>query len=214
MRIAVIDYHKGNLSSVARALARAGAEPVVTDDPASIAKTDALVLPGVGAFADAMGYMVESGQAEVVKAAIAEGKAFLGICLGMQLLFSRGDEGAPEGEWVEGLGVLEGSCTRLVSDRLKVPHMGWDQIDVTERGARSRLLAGVPEGCNMYFTHSYALGDDTDPDCVLAYTHYARSFASVVGAGNVYGCQFHPEKSSRTGAVIIDNFVAAARGRA
>ena len=236
-RIAVVDYHKGNLSSVVRGLARAGAEAAASDDPAAIATADALVIPGVGAFYDAVEFMHASGQDEAILAAAAAGKPILGICLGLQLLFDRGDEGVPAGgdavepaadgygaglepgavfaaegrRWVRGLGLMPGSCTRLESCRLKVPHVGWDQAHMTPAGAADPLLAGVPEGADVYFTHSYAVDDDADDACVLARTHYARSFPCVARSGSVWGCQFHPEKSSATGARILVNFVQIAR---
>lgn len=210
MAIVVVDYHKGNLSSVARGLVRAGGEALISDEPAAIASADAVVLPGVGSFADAMAFVDGSGQGDAILDVVAAGRPFLGICLGLQLLFDRGDEGASdEGrEWVEGLGVFSGSCTRLESTRLKVPHVGWDSLDVTPLGRECPLLAGVPEGTNMYFTHSYAVADDADSSVVAARTHYVRSFPSVVWRGNVFGTQFHPEKSSGTGARILENFVA------
>lgn len=215
--IVVVDYHKGNLSSVERGLVAAGAAAHVSDKAAHVAMADAIVLPGVGSFEDAMGFMRESGQADAIVCAVRSGVPFLGICLGMQLLFDRGDErtvahGADD-VWADGLGVLSGSCTRLVSSRLKVPHVGWDQLDITPRGEVCPLLAGVPQGCNMYFTHSYAVDDDVEPSIVTSYTHYARSFASGVWVNNVYGVQFHPEKSSGAGMRVLRNFVSVVTGR-
>lgn len=236
-QIAVVDYHKGNLSSVVRGLERAGAEALASDDPAAIAAADALVIPGVGAFFDAIEFMHESGQDGAILDAAGAGKPVLGICLGLQLLFDRGDEGVPaegaaeepvdatgaglmpgavftaEGRrWVRGLGLMRGSCTRLESSRLKVPHVGWDQLHKTPVGAADPLLAGVPEGADVYFTHSYAVADDADAACVLARTHYTRSFPCVARSGNVWGCQFHPEKSSALGARILGNFVEIVQG--
>lgn len=221
--IVVIDYHKGNLSSVRRGLMRAGWDNVVvSDDPAAIRGAAGLVLPGVGAFYDAITFMRESGQAAAIVGAIRAGTPILGICLGLQLLLARGDEGVPQDEpgapWVAGLGLLEGSCTRLSSERLKVPHVGWDQIHVSGEGRSCPLLSGVPEGANVYYTHSYAAADDVDPGQVAARTHYVRSFAGVMWEGNVFGCQFHPEKSSGTGLAILRNYVnvvraASARGK-
>lgn len=236
--IAVVDYHKGNLMSVARGLARAGALPLVTDDPAAIARADGIVLPGVGAFHDAAVFMHEAGQDAAVVDAVAAGTPFLGICLGLQLLFERGDEGVPperealpaadaygkglatgavfeaEGRrWTRGLGILPGSCTLLPSRRLKVPHVGWNQVHLTPAGRSCPVLAGFPEGANVYFTHSFALDGDVAPEDVAAHTHYACTFASVVWHGNIFGCQFHPEKSSARGHEIIENFVRVAARR-
>lgn len=217
--IVVIDYHKGNLSSVRRGLMRAGWDDVVvSDDPAAIRVAAGLVLPGVGAFYDAITFMRGSGQDAAVLAAVAAGTPILGICLGLQLLLGRGDEGvprdAPGAPWVTGLGLLGGSCTRLDSARLKVPHVGWDQLHVTEEGRACPLLAGVPEGANVYYTHSYAAADDVDAAQVAARTHYTRSFAGVMWEGNVFGCQFHPEKSSGTGLAILRNYVSIVRASA
>lgn len=213
--IVVVDYHKGNLLSVARGLSEVGGEAEVTDDPARIAEAAGVVLPGVGAFEDAMAYLRQSGQDEAILSAIGRGVPFLGICLGLQLLFERGDErcdGALHGSddperWVAGLGVLPGSVSRL-RGRLKVPHVGWDQVHMTPAGAADPLLAGFAEGANMYFTHSYAVAGDADAADVLARTHYTRSFPCIVRHGNVWGCQFHPEKSSALGQRILKNFVS------
>ena len=210
-KIVVVDYHGGNLLSVARGLSDAGGSVTVTDDPAAIRGAAGLLLPGVGGFEDAMGYVGPSGQGEALVDAIGRGVPFLGICLGLHLLFERGDESA-DGSWVRGLGVLAGSVTRLESGRLKVPHVGWDQVHLTGHGRECPLLAGVPEGANVYFTHSYAVGDDVDPAVVAARTHYARSFASAVWSGNVFGVQFHPEKSSARGLGILRNFVGLVEG--
>lgn len=220
--IVVVDYHKGNLLSVARGLDDVGAEAIVTDDPRRIAAADAVVLPGVGSFEDAMGYMTESGQDRAVVEACRRGVPFLGICLGLQLLFDRGDERVDgiehadddPGRWVAGLGLVGGSVTRLRSDRLKVPHVGWDQIHLTDHGRACPLFDGVPEGANAYFTHSYAVDSDVDWALVSTRTHYVRSFASSVWRDNVFGVQFHPEKSSGVGLRILRNFAAMAEGGA
>ena len=212
--IVIVDYHKGNLRSVERGLVEAGGTAVVTDDPAAIAAADALVLPGVGSFGDAAAYLGESGQREALLAALGRGVPFLGICLGLQLLFERGSE-TDDGSWAAGLGVMTGSATRLESARLKVPHVGWDQLDLTPLGRSCPLFADVAEGAHVYFTHSYALADDVPAELVTARTHYARSFASAVWDGaNTYGVQFHPEKSSAVGLQILRNFVRLAGGAA
>ena len=176
----------------------------------------------MGAFYDAIAFMRESGEEAAVLDAVAAGIPLLGICLGLQLFFERGDEGVPadegtvadgnapkqaDGPWVDGLSIMRGSCTRLESSRLKVPHVGWDQVHMTSAGAADPLLAGFAEGANMYFTHSYAVADDVDAADVLARTHYTRSFPCIVRHGNVWGCQFHPEKSSALGQCILKNFV-------
>ncbi|OUO35590.1 imidazole glycerol phosphate synthase subunit HisH [Olsenella sp. An290] len=213
-RIVVVDYHKGNLSSVVRSLGEAGGDAVISDDPAAIRSAGALVLPGVGSFGDAMGYLRESGEAQALVDALGRGVPFLGICLGLQLLFERGSE-TDDGSWAEGLGVLPGSASRLESTRLKVPHVGWDQINLTPHGRACPLFADVPDGANVYFTHSFALADDVPEGIVAARTHYARSFASAVWDGRAtFGVQFHPEKSSATGLAMLRGFVRVAGGAA
>lgn len=209
-RIAIVDYHKGNLLSVVRSLSDVGAKATATDDPAAIRAADAVVVPGVGAFEDAMSYVRESGEADAILEAAERGVPFLGICLGLHVLFERGEERSDgrAGEWVQGLGVLPGSVTRLKSGRLKVPHVGWDQLHLTPHGRKCALYKGIPEGANVYFTHSYALADDVDDAVVTTRSHYTRSFASGIWSNNVYGVQFHPEKSSSTGLSILRNFVS------
>ncbi len=216
MAIAVVDYHAGNLSSVLRGLERAGAEAKITDDPIEIATSDAIVLPGVGSFADAMDYLERSGEAAAIQDAIEFGTPFLGICLGLQLLFRAGDEGVPgaTGECTcpvrAGLGLFAGQVKRLRSERLKVPHVGWDTLDIVPGAEESPLLEGIPRGASVYFTHSYALEAGINPRIVLAKTHYGWSFPSVVGVAHVFGTQFHPEKSSAVGERILRNFCAIA----
>lgn len=207
--IAVVDYHKGNLQSVVRSLSDVGGSAFITDDPRQIRTADAVVVPGVGAFEDAMAYLRSSGEDAAILDAAERGVPFLGICLGLQLLFERGNEhsdGSLDG-WIDGLGVLSGSVTRLESGRLKVPHVGWNQVHLTPHGRACPLYVGVPEGANVYFTHSFAIDDDVDADVVATRSHYTRSFASGVWSNNVYGVQFHPEKSSHVGLEILRNFV-------
>ena len=159
--IAVVDYHKGNLLSVERALVASGAQVLVTDDPALIEQAAAAVVPGVGAFDDAMTYMRSSGQDEAIRRLVASGRALLGICLGMQLLFDRGNEHAEPPafgevpEWVPGLGILRGEVRRLDGRGVKVPHVGWNAADFTASGERCPLFDGVAGGTYFYHTHSY-----------------------------------------------------------
>ncbi|MDO4841900.1 MAG: imidazole glycerol phosphate synthase subunit HisH [Phoenicibacter congonensis] len=233
-KIAVVDYHKGNLSSVIRGLVRAGADAFSTDDPKAIESADGIVVPGVGSFYDAAVFMKESGQAEAILNACKKDTPLLGICLGLQLLFDSGDEGIPEdcgavssssdgadlsaGDVFEsngslftrGLGLIKGTCVKLKSESLKIPHVGWDQVYLTKEGFESQLMDGFAEGSNMYFTHSY-VASDCEEDCTLGKTHYAQSFPCVVGKGNVFGVQFHPEKSSSQGLLILNNFVNIVR---
>lgn len=213
--IVVVDYHKGNLLSVVRSVSAVGGEVVVSDDSRTISEAHGIILPGVGSFEDAMAYMRPSGQADAIVSSIARGVPFLGICLGLHLLFTRGSEHTTEAwgnGWVPGLGVLPGSVTRLESGRLKVPHVGWNQLHLTEQGRACPLFVDVSEGSNVYFTHSYAPADDIDQGIVATRTHYTRSFASAVWHDSVFGVQFHPEKSSATGMRILSNFVQYVRG--
>lgn len=208
--IAVIDYHKGNLRSMERGLADAGANVVVTDDPAAIRAADGMVLPGVGAFADASAAMQQMGQMDAVRDQVARGIPFLGVCLGLQLAFDWGDEGCAAGERAEGLGIVAGGCHRLPSEvdgeRFKVPHVGWNDACLTEAGAASPLFAGIPDHTYFYFTHSYVAVPD-DPACVLATTEHSERFTSAFGTDRVYGTQFHPEKSSTWGLALLKNYV-------
>lgn len=213
--IVVVDYHKGNLLSVARSASAVGAEVVVSDDPRTISEARGIILPGVGSFEDAMSYLRRSGEADAIVSSVRKGVPFLGICLGMQLLFDRGDEcttAAWGNGWVPGLGLVSGSVSRLHSGRLKVPHVGWDQLHLTAQGRICPLLVDAPEGSNVYFTHSYAVADDVDPKAVIAYSHYTRTFASAIWQDNIFGVQFHPEKSSSTGLQILSNFLNYVRG--
>ena len=213
--IVVVDYHKGNLLSVARSVSSVGAEVEVSDDPRTISEAQGIILPGVGSFEDAMSYLRSSGQADAIVRSIQRGVPFLGICLGLQLLFDRGTERTTNA-WgnglVPGLGLLDGSVTLLESTQLKVPHVGWDQIHLTAQGRQCPLFVDVAEGSNVYYTHSYATSNDIDDSVVAARTHYVRTFAGAVWQDNIFGVQFHPEKSSSTGMRILSNFVRYVRG--
>lgn len=196
--IAIIDYKMGNLRSAQKGFEHAGvSDVVVTDDPEVVRAADGIVLPGVGAFRDASANLKASGVWELLLERIAAGTPFLGICLGMQLLASRGLE---DGEW-QGLGVIPGTCERLPAG-VKVPHIGWNTVSYPRE---SRLFADIPEGSAFYFVHSYRLLPD-DPSCIIGRTDHGVPFAAAVESGSVYAVQFHPEKSSETGLRLLANF--------
>ena len=196
--IAIIDYGMGNLRSVQKALEKAGAQAQITQNPNEIKKAQKVVLPGVGAMQPAMQKLQELHLIQPIKETIALGKPFLGICLGLQLFFEKGYEG---GE-VEGIGIFRGTVERFSS--LKVPHMGWNQIKI-ERPA-TRLLAGCENESHFYFCHSYFVRPK-DPSVVAATTDYGVSFACAVEHNNIFGVQFHPEKSQSQGLKVLKNFI-------
>ena len=205
--IAVVDYGMGNRRSVEKALEHVGARAIITRDPASLEGADALVVPGVGAFPHGMRNLIELGLDERIRAAAAAGTPVLGICLGMQLLFER----SQEHELTEGLGLLAGAVSLLDGGGLRIPHIGWNDVRF-ERP--SPLTAGLPgESCAFYHVHSLAARPE-DPADVIATTEYGERFATIVGHGNVFGVQFHPEKSSRDGLALLSNFVALCRNPA
>lgn len=202
--LAVVDYGMGNRRSVEKALEHVGARALITRDPAVLEDADALVVPGVGAFPQGMRNLIELGLDERVRAAAAAGKPVLGICLGMQLLFER----SHEHELTEGLGVLAGEVSRLDAAGRRIPHIGWNEVRF-ERP--SPLTAGLPaESCAFYHVHSLAARPE-DPADVVATAEYGERFATIVGHGNVFGVQFHPEKSSRDGLTLLSNFVRLGR---
>lgn len=196
--IAIIDYGMGNLRSVQKGFEKVGHKAEIIQDPEKIAQAKGVVLPGVGAFADAMANLKETGLDRAVLAAVAEGKPFLGICLGQQLLF----EASEEWGLTEGLGIFPGRVRRFPEGHLKVPHMGWNQVEIQQTNP---LLDGIPDLAAFYFVHSYYV-DPEDPAVVVGATEYGVRFASFVGRDNVFGIQFHPEKSSALGLKILDNF--------
>ena len=197
--IAIIDYDAGNLKSVEKALLALGEDVLVTRDREKLLAADKVILPGVGNFGDAMEKLKSYGMVPVIHELAEMGKPFLGICLGLQLLFERSDE-APG---VEGLGILKGEIVRIPDgEELKVPHIGWNSLHLQNDG---RLFRNLPEEPYVYFVHSYYLKAE-DPEIVKATTEYGVTIDASVEQGNVFACQFHPEKSSRVGLKILENF--------
>jgi len=205
--VAVVDYGMGNLRSVQKALERVGVAAEVTRDVGRIDAAAGVVLPGVGAFGACMENLRGFDLVAPVLRAIDSGRPFLGICVGLQLLFEESEEFGP----VSGLGVLRGRCRRFRDTGeadFRVPHMGWNQL--RKRGD-SPLLAGIDDGAFVYFVHSYYCESD-DPGVVAAATHYGCDFVAAVTRDNLFGCQFHPEKSQTVGMRILQNFGALVRG--
>ena len=198
--IAIIDYDAGNIKSVEKALKYLGEDAVITRDREEILSADKVILPGVGAFGDAMSKLRQYGLDEVIRDVTAKGTPFLGICLGLQLLFERSDE-TPG---VEGLRILKGEILRIPDkEGLKIPHMGWNSLHFQNNG---RLFQGIPEQTYVYFVHSYYLQAEA-PEIVKATTEYSTCIHASVEKDNVFACQFHPEKSSEIGLKILKNFV-------
>ena len=212
--IAIIDYGMGNLASVAKAVEFSGGRPQITADPKIISRSKALIFPGVGAFGEAMKELRVRRLKEPIIGSIQEGKPFLGLCLGLQLLL----ESSEESPGVKGLGVLPGRVRKLPGGKgLKIPHMGWNQIErfpssPRKRGSDSRvrendILQGVPERAFMYFVHSF-YGQPEEKRMIVATTWYGRSFPSILWNGRqLWATQFHPEKSQRWGLKILENFL-------
>ncbi|MCR4672386.1 MAG: imidazole glycerol phosphate synthase subunit HisH [Lachnospiraceae bacterium] len=197
--IAIIDYDAGNTRSVINAFRYLGVETVLTADPGEILAADGAVLPGVGAFGDAMDRLKAGGLDETIREFVKTGKPFLGICLGLQVLFERSDESPEE----TGLGILPGEILRIpASEGCKVPQIGWNSVTFPRE---SRIFAGIPEGAYMYFVHSYYLKAHSEED-VAARTFYSVQIDAAVERENVFACQFHPEKSGETGLMVLRNF--------
>lgn len=203
--IAIIDYDAGNIRSVEKALAHLGEETILTRDGEKILSAEKIILPGVGAFGDAMANLHSFGLVEVIREAARRQIPLLGICLGLQLLFEKSEESPG----VEGLGILRGEIIRIPHrDNLKIPHMGWNSLGLQNHG---HLFRDIPGDAYVYFVHSYYLRA-ADPSIVKAVTYYGTQIHASVEQGSVYGCQFHPEKSSRTGLKILKNFASIGRG--
>lgn len=198
--IAIIDYGMGNLHSVSKAVERLGCEMIVTSDPEQILAADGAILPGVGAFGDAMGNLRETGLVDVVKAYAASGKPLLGICLGMQLLFTESEEHGVH----QGLDLLPGRVVRF-QGAFKVPHMGWNELEFKQS---SPLFEGVEPG-HVYFVHSYHALPELSSD-LLAVSDYHQPVTAIVGRGSLFGMQFHPEKSGELGMALLEKFVGLA----
>lgn len=203
--IAVIDYGMGNLRSVYKALEKVGAKARITSNKADLKKATHIVFPGVGAFGEAMKELKHRNLIRPLKDAIAEGKYFLGLCLGLQLLFERSEED----KGLKGLSVLKGDVKRFRVKGLKVPHMGWNNIvtkSYSHKVTSAKILKGVPSGSYMYFVHSYYVAPK-EKDIIITATDYGTNFVSGIHKDNIYGFQFHPEKSQEVGLKILENFV-------
>ncbi|WP_347491341.1 imidazole glycerol phosphate synthase subunit HisH [Desulfoscipio sp. XC116] len=195
--IAIIDYGMGNLRSVAKGFEKTGVSVEVTSDPQVLEKASGVVLPGVGAFSDAMQNLTAHSMADAIHNVIAAGKPFLGICLGLQLLFEYSEEWGT----TRGLAIFPGRVRRLPPG-LKIPHMGWNTLTYKKP---CQLFKGIPEHAAFYFVHSYYV-EPADPELTAVSTEYGMEFTSVAAKDNVYGIQFHPEKSSALGLRILENF--------
>ena len=202
MKVAIVNYGMCNLASVRRALEDIGAEPYITDSPAALYDADKVVLPGVGAFAEGMRQLNDAGWVDALHDVVVERrKPMLGICLGMQMLASVGEEGGG----AAGLGFVPGRVQRLdtLGCKLRIPHVGWNEIRYK---TNDELFNGIPDASDFYFVHSYAFVPDND-EHLIATVSYGCDVTAVIRNGNVFGCQFHPEKSSKAGRLLLKNFV-------
>ena len=202
-RVALLDYGVGNVGSVRRAFERLGSEVVTTSDPAVVAEASRVVLPGVGAFAPARKRLAASGLEAGLREAVGRGARLLGLCLGFQLLF----EASEEFGTTPGLGLLKGRVSAFPGG-VRVPHVGWNRLE-TDGAAEGPLLAGLPRGTYVYFVHSFR-PEGADPADVAAFCDHGERFVAAARRGNVWGCQFHPEKSSGAGRRILASFLAEA----
>lgn len=196
----IIDYGMGNLRSVEKAVEAVGGRPTITQDPDAVRKAERLILPGVGAFGDAMQNLRQSGLDKAICDSVRAGKPLLGLCLGLQLLFTQSEEFGSH----DGLNLIPGKVRKFEEPGLRVPHVGWNQIEGT---LPNPLLAGIPEGSYFYFVHSFYVEPDRAED-ILRLTSYGRRFCSIACRDKVWGAQFHPEKSQETGKRLLRNFMS------
>ena len=196
--IAIVDYGAGNIRSVVNVLKSFGVDYVLAKNPKTLFKADGIVLPGVGAFGEAAKNLERDGLKSALKDAAGQGIPLIGICLGLQLLFERSEES----EGASGLGLIKGDVTLIKAEGRKIPHIGWTSLD----GVKGKILDGIESGEYFYFVHSYG-AHATDRSVVAATAAYGESFDACIEKGNVFGCQFHPEKSSAKGRKIISNFL-------
>ena len=204
--IAVIDYSMGNLKSVSKALIRVGGDVIVTPNPGVAKEAEGIVLPGVGAFAQGIQNLERRGFLPFLSEWGKTSQPLLGICLGMHLLFTEGEEGGLH----RGLDLIHGRVKRF-RDKVKVPHMGWNQVILSRGSGEDLFLRNIADGSSFYFAHSY-YGEPDDPRVVVGITEYGVQFASVVRRGHILGVQFHPEKSDRNGLLLLANFVRMTNG--
>lgn len=205
MTVLIIDYGMGNLQSVQRAFEECGADVMISEDPGSLKRASHIVLPGVGAFCDAMRNIRRKGWYEAIRQEVLEEQIpLLGICLGMQLLAEKGNEGGK----TEGLGLVPGAIRKLIPDcdETRIPHVGWNEV---HQPSPNPLLEGIPDGTDFYFVHSYHF-IPADASFAVAQTPYCGGFVSAVMNGKVFGVQFHPEKSQKSGFRVIQNFLGIA----
>lgn len=202
MKIAILNYNIGNLSSVKNALNALGAEAQIISNPSEVAKFDKLILPGVGAFGDAAKHLNQSGMSEAIKDFAKSGKYLLGICLGMQLLMDKSYE---FGEF-EGLGLIKGEVVKFESESLKIPQMGWNRIDIVRESPLLSGLHNIPNGAFLYFVHSFYV-KNRHSENVVATCDYGVRFSAIIQKDNIFGIQPHPEKSANLGLKILENFI-------
>lgn len=204
VRIAILDYGMGNIASVKKACVHFGASVKVVAKPNELDRVDKIILPGVGAFGDAAAELRKNGLFEPIQKKISSGMPFLGICLGMHLLFERSEES----KGVKGLGILKGKVVRFQSKAIKIPHMGWNNIQFKRQNAKGKnvILKGINNDSCVYFCHSYYVKPQ-GKNVIVATTDYGVEFASVIARDNIFGIQFHPEKSQAIGLRILKNFL-------